>query len=252
MGRIDPYAYPSWCHSMDIRPSRTAETPIPSATVSKRYGVKVVATGSRPAPSRSTAGQRPSFLLIPTASDALPRVPVATKSPLDLGGGPCSLAGAFPRPTRNPPAESVAGVAALFRFRGQDRLENETGYTAAGTSDELIACRRDQEPRGHSPTRYGKTIKIPTSPVVHSNRSAQRDRPELRCPHEDRRPFGTPFVPKGFVVLEVCRDQSRWAPGLPFSTANEANVDSGASGVLTVLTIRRSAVNWSRSTWQRT
>ncbi|MGI8305854.1 hypothetical protein [Saccharopolyspora hattusasensis] len=34
------------------------------------------------------------------------------------------------------------------------------GYTAAGTSDELIACRRDHEPRGHSPNKVREDLDV--------------------------------------------------------------------------------------------
>jgi hypothetical protein len=46
--------------------------------------------------------------------------------------------------------------------------------------------------------------------------------------------------------------QTRWAPGLPSSTANDANVYAGALLRLTVVTMRRSVRQCLRSTRQRT
>ena len=48
------------------------------------------------------------------------------------------------------------------------------------------------------------------------------------------------------------RGQSSNAPGLPLSTTNDASVYASASGLLTVVTIRRSVRHWPRSTWHRT
>ncbi|MEV5544131.1 helix-turn-helix domain-containing protein [Saccharopolyspora shandongensis] len=119
----------------------------------ENYRVKVVSAPSRSGSWRIRAGQRLLFRLVATGSDALPRVPVAKKSPFDLGGSRRAVP-SWLRPRtpaeRVPPsghqpgslnrAERTAIVNALHRTHGNE--QHPANILSIGRTT-LYRCIRD-------------------------------------------------------------------------------------------------------------